>query len=328
MIRKVISLIQVVPYTEKDALRWDKLVVHSPMATFLHTRRFLCYHGTRFRDCSLLILDTNGRLIGLFPAAVDQIDGKKVVSHPGITFGGVLHAGKLYGESMMEALSAIIVYFSDLGFERLRYKAVPYIYHHGPGGDDLYALFRFSAVRDRCDLSTAIDLSKPVVSSQRRRRGLATALRDGIVVREGIEFIRDFWGILEENLAQKYQTNPTHSLDEMSNLFSLFPDNIRVVVGLFRSKVVAGTILFMTPLVAHAQYIASNETGLDACALDAVFDHCIAQAASEGKRYFDFGISTEKEGEHLNVGLYDFKRQFGGGGVVHEFYSISLARTF
>src|SRR3569832_957139 len=132
---------------------------------------------------------------------------------------------------MIEALRAIIIYFADLGFERLRYKAVPYIYHQRPGGDDLYALFHLSGVRDRCDLSTALDLSAPRAQSLRRRRGLATALKQGVVVQKGLDFIRDFWEILEENLAQKYHTCPTHSLNEILNLFSLFPDHIRLVVG-------------------------------------------------------------------------------------------------
>lgn len=53
---------------------------------------------------------------------------------------------------MVEALRAIAIHFSALGFESLRYKAVPYIYHETPSGDDLYALFRLSATRERCDL--------------------------------------------------------------------------------------------------------------------------------------------------------------------------------
>ena len=43
-----------------------------------------------------------------------------------------------------------------------------------------------------------------------------------------------------------------------------------------------------------------------------------------GLQDFDFGISTEAEGMILNEGLYRFKSEFGGGGVVHEFYEMRL----
>jgi hypothetical protein len=36
------------------------------------------------------------------------------------------------------------------------------------------------------------------------------------------------------------------------------------------------------------------------------------------------GISTEQQGTVLNDGLYRFKSEFGGGGVVHEFFEIDL----
>ncbi len=42
------------------------------------------------------------------------------------------------------------------------------------------------------------------------------------------------------------------------------------------------------------------------------------------KKYFDFGISTEKEGHFLNEGLIAFKESFGGSAVIHDFYEISV----
>src|ERR1044071_4103148 len=119
---------RVSPYSEQDAARWDDFAPRAPSATFLHTRRFLSYHGERFRDVSALIEDEKHGLVGLFPAAEDPADARRVVSHPGITFGGVLHEGRLGGEAMIETLDALRAHYAGLGFERLRYKAVPHIY--------------------------------------------------------------------------------------------------------------------------------------------------------------------------------------------------------
>ena len=82
--------------------------------------------------------------------------------------------------------------------------------------------------------------------------------------------------------------------------------------------------MFITPTTFHAQYIASSEMGYDCSALDAIFEQGILSAQKDGKRWFDFGISTEVGGKVLNEGLYRFKSEFGAGGTVHEFYELDL----
>jgi hypothetical protein len=311
-------------YTEEDAEAWDGLAADAPMATLLHTRRYLSYHGERFRDASLLLTDEKGRLAGLFPAAVDPNDEGRVVSHPGVTYGGVVHDGRLHGARMVEALEALRDHYAGRGFKTLRYKAVPHIYHQVPSADDLYALFRLGARRYRCDLSSAIDLERRPAPSERRRRGAKKATAAGVELREGAEFVGPLWRVLEENLARKHGTSPVHTAAEIERLHSLFPDEIVFVAALVGGRVEAGVVLFATPRVLHAQYIASSGAGQELCALDATFEHCIARARERRARFFDFGISNEDEGRRLNAGLHQFKTEFGAGGVAHEFYELDL----
>jgi lipid II:glycine glycyltransferase (peptidoglycan interpeptide bridge formation enzyme) len=105
-----------------------------------------------------------------------------------------------------------------------------------------------------------------------------------------------------------------------------FPQDIRCVCAKLNEQVVAGTILFVTRTTYHAQYIASSDKGYEVAGLDLVFDHAINRAVGDGKRWFDFGVSTESQGNVLNDGLYRFKTEFGGGGFVHEFYEIDFTR--
>jgi Acetyltransferase (GNAT) domain len=315
---------QLCPYSVRDAIRWDEFVAGAPMATFLHTRRFLAYHGNRFKDVSVLIAEDKGTLVGVFPAAVDKDCEQMVVSHPGITYGGLLHSGKLRGEKMLAAVTALKDYYRQLGFETLRYKPVPYIYHQVPSGDDLYALFCAGAVRYRCDLSCAIDLDCRPPVSERRKRGLKRALKHGVEIVGGADFIQPLWRVLEDNLVRKFDLRPVHSCDEIEKLHALFSGNIEFVVARLNSEVIAGVALFVSARVVHAQYTATSEKGQELSALDAVFDHCIEKARVAGARYFDFGVSTENDGQYLNDGLYRYKSEFGAGGVVHEFYEINL----
>src|SRR4029079_7092538 len=132
------------------------------------------------------------------------------------------------------------------------------------------------------------------------------------------------WPVLEDNLARRHGASPVHDVSEIEQLESLFPSEIRLVPGAIDGRVEGGTVLFVTDRVAHAQYIASSERGMAAGVLDAVFEHCIEEAGAEGRRYFDFGISTVDEGRTLNAGLHTFKAEFGGGGVLYEHYDLAV----
>lgn len=315
--------INVRPYNSNDANAWDDFCKDSLQSTLLHTRRFLSYHGERFADRSLIIED-DGKWVGLFPAALSPSDSTLVVSHPGITYGGVLHQGSLRGDCMIDALKVIRQYYASLGLSKLLYKAVPTFYHHAPAQDDLYALFRLGAQQARCDLSATIDLQHRLPVSERRRRCLKKAIKVGVEIVEGEQYLPALWEVLSENLQRKHGLLPVHKLQEIQLLVLRFPENISCVCGVVNDKVEAGILLFITPTTYHAQYIASSETGYDVSALDAIFDHCIQVSQKNGKRWFDFGVSTEESGLVLNDGLHRFKSEFGAGGTMHEFFELDL----
>ena len=318
---------QVARYTDGDAETWDRLVALAPAGTFLHTRRFLAYHGDRFADMSVLLLDQHGTVRGVLPAALDPADPRRVVSHPGITFGGLVHDGSIAGTSMLDAFAALRRHYAALGMRVLRYKAVPWIYHGQPGADDLYAAFHAGAVRTRCELSCAIDLANRRAPSSRRKRALKKALSAGVEVVDGAELVDDLWRVIGDNLARKLGERPVHTVDEMRMLSARFPENIRFLAGRVDGRVVAGLVLFAGAAVTRAQYIASSTEGYDVSALDAVVERAVEQAREQGRRYFDFGTSNTDQGRELSGGVYQFKWEFGGGGVVQEQYDIPVTAS-
>lgn len=310
------------PYSDTDANGWDQYCDSAVNATFLHTRRFLSYHGKRFQDTSCII-ERDGEWLGILPAAVHPERADCIVSHPGISYGGLLHCGRLTGEGTVEAFDQVMQHFRNLGYRHFYYKAIPMIYPMIPAQDDLYALFRLGAEKYRCDLSSAIDLSHRLAPAERRLRALRKAAKAGIQVVEGIENLVEFWSVLVENLSQKHQAKPVHQIEEIQELCRRFPNNIHLHCATQSGVIVAGSLLFSTPRVLHCQYIAANHEGKESNALDAVFRNAI-ESAHGAARYFDFGISNELEGQVLNDGLYRFKTEFGGSGVVHEFFRLPL----
>lgn len=314
--------IEIVPYTQGHEAAWEEFCVHAVNATFLHTRRFLSYHGDRFKDLSILMMES-GKVVGIFPAAELPSETKLVISHPGITYGGIVHRGWLSGMRMIEALTALSEYYGKGGYQRLQYKAVPHIYATTAAQDDLYALFRLGAQRVRCDLSCAIDLANRQPLSERRRRGLKKAQK-AVTLSNDPALLGELWAVIALNLARKHDAKPVHSLTELALLKDHFPEQITFRCALLEGHVEAGVVLFNSPSVWHAQYIAASERAYDVSALDVVFDSVISEAQQTGARYFDFGTSNEDGGKVLNDGLYRFKSEFGGGGVAHEYYELSL----
>lgn len=318
--------IEITGYREVDAALWDEFCAHSTNGSFLHTRRFLSYHGSRYVDRSVLIKGKNGRLLGLFPAAEDPTNGARIVSHPGLTYGGLIDQGKLYGMISVEVLRALMSHYRQQGYKNITYKAVPWIYHKIPSQDDLYALFRLGARCVRRDLSATIDIQQPRVLAERRKRGLAKARKANLTLDRGPDTLDRFWPILEDNLDRKHGVAPVHSYTEIADLIQRFPNNIEVVVVRRESEPCAGVVLFKTRRVVHAQYIASSDYGHEVGSLEFLFEEIMNSIPEDSQRYFDFGTSNEAGGWVLNVGLYQFKREFGAGGCVYEHYDLECAQ--
>lgn len=313
-----------VPYADDHAEDWDRLVADSVNGTFMHSRRFLAYHGERFGDVSVL-LQAEGRTLGVFPAAVDPIANDRIVSHPGVTYGGIVRLRRLSGQDLLDSLALLSRYYAERGFETLRYKMTPAVFHRAPAEDDSYALQRLGAHRYRCDLNSVIDLGDPRDRrNENRRRGHKKAVNAGVLVSDDIGHLPEYWKVLEERLAERHGVHPVHTIDEITLIAELFPDAVRLLTGLLDGRVVAGVVLFSLGSAVHVQYSASTEDGRAVAALDPVTWTAIEQARVSGARWFSFGISTENEGRALNTSLFRFKESFGATSVVHEHYDLPL----
>ncbi|MEB3286042.1 MAG: GNAT family N-acetyltransferase [Vampirovibrionales bacterium] len=293
------------------------------MATWVHSQKFLAYHGSRFQDASTILQNEEGQWLGILPAAVDPSEASRVVNHPGLSYGGLLHTGKLHGQAMIDALTALCSHYHSAGYQTLRYKAIPSFYHQSPSQDDLYALFRLNAKRYRVDLASIIDLEHRPKPNQKQKWELQQASKNGVTACEESNAAA-LWVVLEDNLKRKHGAKPVHSLEEIVWLKERFPNEIRFISAYHQNQLIAGFVLFITKMTAHLQYSASSETGYELYALHPVVDYCLQLSQSLGCRYFDFGISNEQEGRYLNEGLHRFKAKFGSGGAIHEFYDLAL----
>ncbi len=307
------------PYGPGLQDQWDDFVRASRNGTFLLERGYMDYHADRFDDASLVFRDGERQLVALLPA--NRV-GDHVVSHGGLTYGGLVLGLKARTHGVLGLFEAALAHFAAVGVTSLTYKCIPHIYHRLPSDDDLYALFRMGAPLTRRDVSSAVQPGTRPTPQTRRQRSVKRARDLGISVCESTDFA-SFWPVLQEVLSNRHGVSPVHSLQEITLLASRFPAAIRLFVALEAGEVSAGVIIYETPCVAHAQYIASSQRGRETGALDLLFEELISSVFHD-KKYFDFGISTEEGGTELNVGLIDYKEGFGATAVVHDFYHFEV----
>lgn len=315
------ELVSVVPYTPDKQEEWDTFVEASKNGTFLFKRGYMDYHALRFTDCSLLFYKEN-RLIALLPANIVE-EEHTVYSHGGLTYGGLILSDKATAVEALEVFSCALDYMrTTLHATRLLYKPVPHIYARTPSEEDLYALFRLGGVLKARTLSSAVYRDNLLPMRTLRRRGVAKAQKEGVVYEESRD-LSLFWPLLTEVLQEKHHRAPVHTLQEMQLLMQRFPANIHLFLARLQGEVLAGSVVYESPRVAHAQYIAAGPRGRALGALDGLFSYLIEERFA-GKGYFDFGISTEEEGRVLNEGLLFQKEGFGARSVVYDTYEVQL----
>lgn len=298
---------------------WNQFVSASKNGTFLFDRRFMDYHSDRFSDHSLMCY-RDGRLYALLPA---NEKGDTLVSHGGLTYGGLVTDSRCSAKGVLDTFTAINDYLRRQAIRRVVYKAIPWIYHQLPAEEDLYALTAVCHARLTIrDISSAIIGTRRLKFTESRRSGLRKALKAGLRICESDD-VDAFWHILNDNLTQKYAVRPVHTADELRLLQSRFPENIKLWLVLDGDKPVGGTLLFLTPQVLHTQYISATPYGKQHGALDLLFDHLINHVYADYP-YIDFGKSTVSDSADLNEQLIFQKEGFGARAVCYDTYEYEL----
>ena len=191
-------MITVKRYTPENHQTWNEFVKQSRQGTFLFDRNYMDYHQDRFHDHSLMIYYKD-KLYALLPAnevvsdsgnkvvsdSDIEISLKELVSHQGLTYGGLLTCNKMTAALTCETFEAIGNYLKQEGFSKLTYKAIPWIYHKIPSEEDLYALIHTGkASLSTREISTTIPLQNKLRFSEQRRRGIRKAKRNQLIIRQ------------------------------------------------------------------------------------------------------------------------------------------------
>jgi acetyltransferase-like isoleucine patch superfamily enzyme len=305
-------------YTAGRKQEWDTFVGAAKNATFLFHRDYMDYHSDRFADHSLMISHDHA-LVAVLPANLNA--GGTLISHGGLTYGGLLVSRAATLGDVLGCFHAVLRALSQSQIPKLLFKPIPAFYNTLPGDDVAYALFLLDARLYRRETSTAVSQKDRLPLRKHHQRLIKKAISSGVRIVQETSF-QPFWErVLVPQLAARYGAHPVHTLQEITLLASRFPGQIKQFSAYRGDEIVAGTTIYETPTVAHAQYSAVTENGRQSGAQAWLFGSLIEQY--KDKRFFDFGTSNEQEGRALNHGLLDWKEGFGARCYTHDYYEIA-----
>ncbi|MGL5226569.1 MAG: GNAT family N-acetyltransferase [Bacteroidales bacterium] len=305
-------------YSAEHKDKWNQFIEESRNGTFLFHRDFMEYHADRFFDFSLLFYKKN-RLVAVLPC---HVNNGIAYTHQGLTYGGLITKKQATTALIQEVLFHLISYLRKYNISQFVYKAVPHIYSNYPCQEDLYMLSQLNANLYIRSISSVIDRREPIQFSLLRKRQILKAEKLGLEITKSSDYA-SFWDLLSANLLTKHNVKPVHTLEEITRLASLFPNNIQLFTVHKKTDLLGGCVLFITDKTIHTQYISANDNGKKSGALDLLFQQLI-NTFRRDIPYFDFGISTENKGLHLNKGLIHQKEGFGARGVVYDQYILDL----
>ena len=305
-------------YTSESRDIWNGFNKNSKNGIFMFDRNFMEYHSDRFMDNSLLFFN-DGKLIALLPAS---LHGKELRSHGGLTYGGFIVNSEMKQHYMLDCFSYMKEYMKENNISNFIYTSIPHIYHKQPAEEDLYALYASNAGIYKIEPSTTIFLSNPGKIQKGRKAQANRAKREGVVIEPSDDF--DTFIKLENTvLSERHGTKAVHNATELNLLNLRFPENIKLFGSFYKGEMIAAALLFIYETVVHTQYLAANEKAREIGGLDLLI-RTIIEKYSSSKEYFDFGISTEDNGQYLNKGLIAQKEGFGGRTVCYVTWRLSI----
>ena len=316
---------QIAPYRPEMATAWDAVTDEAPGGTVMQSRRFLDYHGDRFRDLSL-VGQRGGAISAVLPMAADLKQPGRAVSHPGTSFGGLIiltrdpaHARAFLREAALWLLAQ--------GYTHLLYRPPPAAILRQPDDGLLPDLMRLGTLT-QMDLCAVLTLPGPEQAYWRSeiRRAERKGLRADPV--DSAAQWSELHHLLSSRLDRKYGKTLVHSPAELVDLHGRLGRQSRAqIIRDASGQALAGQwFIDYGTGVLHNQYNGATDEGLALGASSYGISLALEGAAAQGFRAFSFGRSTNDDGWTENRALQRFKSGFGAGLAAQYHIDLPLDR--
>lgn len=319
--------------SEKEKKKADDFILkETSNGEFINTHLFLGYHTPgRFWDDSVTVWDADsGDVAGCMMAA--QTEPGKAVSHPGTTFAGPVIDSRISIRLKEQILDIMLSYYEGK-YRTVELHMAPGCYSFQPNDTLSYLLLRRGYVYGINALANIVRLPKQekredllqMFHSVRRNEVKKTLKENQFCFQEEKEITSVLWNHMNQNIKAKFASKTTHTLDEIRDLKSRFPDKI-LPYSVYTHDGVYGAfaLVFCFKNVFHTQYLDMNYELSGSYPNRYLIYRLMEEAYGMHYSFFSFGASTENAGKHLNYGLYNYKNEYGGGDMVLSVYTKTM----
>lgn len=301
---------------------WDDFIQNNKRnSTFLHSRKFFKHNSLNNKDDASLLFYKKSKLIAVLPATIYNNDDVIIFhSHPRSTYGGFVTDETVGVEEGIQIVEATVNFAKTNKVKEIIIRNPFRIFHQLPSDEIDYAMwyhgFKIKSREIECTIKLSEHYSKRYDNGAKYNIKKA---RKSVTVEESNDF-EMFWSLLTDNLLEKHNTAPVHTLQQFNSLRNLVGhDKIKLFGGFIENKLICGVVVFICkPMALHAQYIASDTNFQDIRPLNAVIDEIIDWGYKNAFSYFNLGTANDAAGRVINYGLFHFKEGFGGRGILRE----------
>lgn len=322
----MIMSIVVTEYTATKKTEWDAFVRQSNNGTLFHLQDFLAYHPEdRFMFHHLMFYRDN-KLLCVLPGGKK---GRSFISPTGASYGGFVTRPFTNYTTMESIVQSFISHCKDMEIENIHITPPMQIYNSIFDEVVEYALLYNKFTCSNSLYSSIIDLSRI-----RSRADLAKtprycvnkAERAGVQIMESDNYSQAYDMLVENK--KKFQTTPTHSLEELIYLHNHFPQSIKLFLACHERKPIAGQWIFLTnsncALIFYSMHLYEYR---NLYSLNLLLEHVIKWVGEKGFRYLDYGVSADtfhSDPMEPSRSLVRFKESVGCTGCLRKTYTLTL----
>ena len=325
-------MIEILKYENNLLNEWDSFIEHSNNGTIFHKQKFLSYHVDRkFQDFSLLF-KKRGKIIAVFPAAIQLENYKKILfSHPGASFGGIIYHNLSFEDcwTIIELIEKIAL---ENKLDEIFIIQPPNIFQKYKNNEIVdYCLRRKKYNTNENYLSSVLLLEDNINNQLKkiaRNKNRSESYYDSLITKNELRFewvdnFDDFYPILIKN-KEKHNAKPTHTLKELETLKSLFPNEILQLMLYDNKNPIGGMTVFMAnqnSLIIFYSMFDYTYSSMQPIIL--LMQYVIKWAKKNKLQFIDYGISHQPNADDslaLNESLIKFKEEFGCFASIRNTY--------